>query len=63
MEIVLGSFIFAYFTLGPLTYNDGGQETLVGVVSWGDGDCSGPSVFARVTEVLPWIQEQMRQPC
>ena len=49
--------------LGPLTYNDGGRATVVGVVSWGSRSCFGPGVFARVTEVLPWVQEQMRQPC
>ena len=54
---------FASFVLGPLTYDDGGQAILVGVVSWGRDSCDGPTVFARVTEVLPWIHEQMRQPC
>jgi len=48
---------------GPLTYNDNGRVTLVGAVSWGNPSCVGTTVFARVTEVLPWIQEQMRQPC
>ena len=34
---------------------------MVGVVSWGNPSCLGTTVFARVTNVLPWIQEQMRQ--
>ena len=33
--------------LGPLTYNDGGRATVVGVVSWGSKSCFGPMVFAR----------------
>ena len=55
--------IFYDSTLGPLTYYDGGRETLVGAVSWGRRTCFGPTVFARVTEALPWIQEKMRQSC
>ena len=49
--------------LGPLTYNNGGRATLVGVVSWGSKHCDSDSVFARVTAVLPWIHEQMEKPC
>ena len=49
------------YILGPLTYTDGGITTVVGAVSWGNPSCLGTTVFARVTEVLPWIEEQMRQ--
>ena len=57
------ALLFVDVTLGPVTYNDGEKEILVGAVSWGRLDCNGHSVFARVSEVVPWIQEQMRQPC
>ena len=54
-----------YLVLGPLTYNDGGRATLVGVVSWGIGCAlaTHPGVYARVTEVLPWINSEMSQTC
>mgnify|MGYP001164295997 FL=1 len=46
---------------------DNGQETLVGVVSWGWPEpCAGkdsPAVYARVTEVLPWIEEELAKTC
>ena len=48
---------------GPLTYESEGQTFIVGVVSWGIG-CAQPNkpgVYARVTEVLPWINEQLKQ--
>jgi len=50
---------------GPLTYNNAGRATLVGVVSWGDPnqDCPGPTVFARVTEELDWIKDEMTKHC
>jgi len=51
---------------GPLTYNDNGRETVVGVVSFGDKDCSTSNlvngsvgVYARVTEKLEWIKKEM----
>ena len=51
--------------LGPLTYNDNGRATLVGVVSGGK-DCADrryPGTYARVTEALPWIQEELAKTC
>ena len=44
--------------LGPMIINDDGKYTLVGVVSWGYGcGMEGyPGVYARVTSVMPWIQ-------
>jgi len=47
---------------GPLTYESEGRTFIVGVVSWGRG-CGEklPGVYARVTEVLPWINEQLKQ--
>ena len=38
--------------------NEDGKYTLVGVVSWGYGcGMEGyPGVYARVTSVMPWIQ-------
>jgi len=50
---------------GPLTYNNNGRETVVGVVSWSD-KCLGTSlcdeklaVYARVTAQLEWIKKEM----
>jgi len=50
---------------GPLTYNDNGRAVLVGVVSWGRGCAlaTHPGVYARVSEVIPWINAQMSQTC
>ena len=54
-----------YSFKGPLTYNDAGQAILVGVVSrgYGCGDVDYPGVYARVTEVLPWIEEELAKTC
>ena len=54
-----------YLTSGPLTYDDDGKQTLVGVVSWGRecGLKDYPGVYARITEVLPWIQEELSKTC
>ena len=53
---------------GPLTYNDDGRETVVGVVSFGDKLCShstlvngSVAVYARVTEQLEWIKDEMEK--
>jgi len=55
---------------GPLVVAEGDGETpgqnyrLVGVVSYGDQECGHhldrPGVYARVTEVLPWIHEKLK---
>uniref|UniRef100_A0A8I3WWQ7 chymotrypsin n=1 Tax=Callithrix jacchus TaxID=9483 RepID=A0A8I3WWQ7_CALJA len=44
---------------GPLVCQKDGAWTLVGIVSWGSGTCSTttPAVYARVTKLLPWVQE------
>ncbi|XP_012497006.1 PREDICTED: chymotrypsinogen B [Propithecus coquereli] len=44
---------------GPLVYQKDGAWTLVGIVSWGSSTCSTstPAVYARVTALLPWVQE------
>ena len=57
--------IFNYIIIGPLTFNYDGQETLVGVVSWGVG-CAvkhNPGVYARITHVLPWIKQGLAKTC
>ncbi|XP_006860225.1 PREDICTED: chymotrypsinogen 2-like [Chrysochloris asiatica] len=44
---------------GPLVCQKNGAWTLVGIVSWGSGTCStaSPGVYARVTKLMPWVQE------
>jgi len=53
---------------GPLTYNDNGRETLVGVVSFSKKTCwdsallnGSVPVYARVTEKLKWIEDEMKK--
>ena len=51
--------------LGPLTFNDGGGEILVGVVSRGFG-CAlkdFPGIYGRITAVLPWIKNELAEGC
>ena len=62
---MIDSNTFYYIFTGPLTYNDEGQEFLVGVVSWGVG-CGthhNPGVYARITHVLPWIEQGLTKTC
>ncbi|GAB5582484.1 chymotrypsinogen B [Prionailurus iriomotensis] len=44
---------------GPLVCQKDGAWTLVGIVSWGSNTCSTsrPGVYARVTELMPWVQQ------
>ena len=46
---------------GPLVCVNYGKAVITGVVSWGEG-CAHPGkagVYARVTHVLSWIQDNM----
>ena len=48
---------------GPMvTLTDGGHYTIIGVVSWGRGCAmeAAPGVYARVTKVMDWIQDNIR---
>merc|ERR1712136_327301 len=47
---------------GPLVCkNTDGFYDIVGVVSWGTGECKGmPGVFTEVTHFLPWIKQNMQ---
>ena len=57
--------------LGPLTYKENGISYVVGVVSYGaPNSCANtgwyhglPGVYARVTTVLDWIDEQLNDSC
>ena len=57
--------IYLLLSLGPLTYTSEGQTFIVGVVSWGVGCAreNQPGVYARVTEVLEWINGEINQSC
>ena len=51
--------------LGPLTYNNKGRHTVVGVTSFGAG-CGykqHPGVYSRVTEGLDWIKAELSKSC
>uniref|UniRef100_A0A8C9XBL0 chymotrypsin n=1 Tax=Sander lucioperca TaxID=283035 RepID=A0A8C9XBL0_SANLU len=44
---------------GPLVCQKAGAWTLVGIVSWGSGDCNPrrPAVYARVTKLRAWMDQ------
>ncbi|XP_006063396.1 chymotrypsinogen B [Bubalus bubalis] len=46
---------------GPLVCHKDGAWTLAGIVSWGSSTCSTstPAVYARVTALMPWVQETL----
>ncbi|XP_020819346.1 chymotrypsinogen A-like [Phascolarctos cinereus] len=46
---------------GPLVCQKDDVWFQVGIVSWGSSVCStsSPGVYARVTELLPWVQETL----
>uniref|UniRef100_A0AC11C3I2 Uncharacterized protein n=1 Tax=Ovis aries TaxID=9940 RepID=A0AC11C3I2_SHEEP len=46
---------------GPLVCQKDGVWTLAGIVSWGSSTCSTstPAVYARVTALMPWVQETL----
>ncbi|XP_020370424.1 chymotrypsinogen 2-like [Rhincodon typus] len=46
---------------GPLVCQKGGTWYLVGIVSWGSGQCSTrtPGVYARVTEFRHWVDQTL----
>uniref|UniRef100_A0A8C5Q516 Urokinase-type plasminogen activator n=1 Tax=Leptobrachium leishanense TaxID=445787 RepID=A0A8C5Q516_9ANUR len=48
---------------GPLICERNGQMMLYGIISWGDecGKEHKPGVYTRVTQYLPWIQENIAE--
>jgi len=45
----------------PLICKNGDQQTQEGIVSWGHMFCSAPvAVFTRVSNFVPWINEQIQ---
>ena len=45
---------------GPLVCNNNGSAVIAGIVSYGNGCIIGsPDVYARVTTVLNWIENNM----
>jgi secreted trypsin-like serine protease len=45
---------------GPVVFASGRPNYLVGIVSWGNGDCTGnakPGVYTRVAKYTGWINE------
>ena len=62
-KIFRSTKVISHIFSGPLTYDDQGSAVVVGVVSWGHGcaETNYPGVYGRVTEVLPWINEQMTE--
>ncbi len=57
--------IFTICNLGPLTYQANGKVTVVGVLSedFGCWDSELPGIYARVTDALDFIYEEMSQTC
>ena len=61
----LAKFLYwsVHILLGPLTTDDSdGNTVLVGLASWGWG-CGrpqSPGVYAKISSVLPWIDEYMK---
>ena len=53
--------MFNYISLGPLIYYNQGRATVVGVVSTGYrcAEAGYPGIFARVTHVMDWINEEL----
>ncbi|KFQ81454.1 Chymotrypsin-like protease CTRL-1, partial [Phaethon lepturus] len=44
---------------GPLVYKNGKVWTLIGIVSWGNGNCNVrmPAVYTRVSQFRNWIDD------
>ena len=61
---MLHDFVFSTLIQGGLTYQHDGRATVVGAVSLHIFGCAKKAeVYARVTEVMDWINGELARTC